>query len=82
MINLKRSSRKFTLERYYNNFFLQERLKFDITLGANLKKLILKRINYNKESSDLKANTKVDNNLSVNNPEAGSWRKKSNDGEE
>jgi hypothetical protein len=57
-------------------------LKFDVTIGKNLKKLIIKRIHYNKDSSELKANTKIEHNLGVNHPETGSWRKKSNDGEE
>jgi hypothetical protein len=53
-----------------------------VTLGKNLKKVILKRIHYNKESSDLKSTAKSEHSLGVSHPEAGSWRKKSNDGEE
>lgn len=57
-------------------------MKYDVTLGKNLKKVILKRITYNKDSSDLKAHHKPEHSLGVSHPEAGSWRKKSNDGEE
>jgi len=58
-----------------------EKLRYEITTGKNLKKLILKRINYNKESSDLKATPATNDKLSCP-AETISWRKKSGEGED
>ena len=66
-----------------DTYIIKEKLKYDITSSKNLKKLILKRINYNKESSDLKATPSNDSkSLNINHSENYSWRKKSNEGEE
>ena len=59
-----------------NHCSSEEKIRYDVNSGKDIKKKILKQIGYHKESSDLKGPSVDKSHLNV---EAGSWRKKSSE---
>ena len=60
---------------------IKEKVKYEAISGKSLRESLIKRINYLKESNELKGNSNAELNNRINNLK-NDWRKKSSETEE